>query len=64
MSRRKSVSWGASPQAPKDILVLDRERVRELRQLCHPDRHSDSPLSLRTTQWLADVSKELDRRNG
>lgn len=58
MSTRRQV-WGVAPTNP---LLLTKDRVRELRQLCHPDRHADSPLSVKVSTWLQDVSKELDKR--
>jgi hypothetical protein len=55
--RHSKVSWGTTIVDP---LRLTPEKVRELRQLCHPDRHGGSPLSVRVSQWLTDVSKALD----
>lgn len=49
--------WGATPVDP---LRLTTERVRQLRQLCHPDKHAGSALSLEVTRWLNECSKELD----
>lgn len=57
MSQR--VVWGAPVTNP---LLLTKERVRELRQLCHPDRHDNSKLSVRVMVWLDQASKELDKR--
>lgn len=31
---------------------LDRARIRQLLQLCHPDRHDQSPLAGEVTTWL------------
>lgn len=56
MRHRKQV-WGV---AAADPLRLTKDRVRELRQLCHPDKHSGSPLSQKVTLWLNDVGKVLD----
>ena len=50
--------WGATPTDP---LRLTPDRVRELRQLCHPDRHAGSALAQRVSLWLNECSKELDR---
>ena len=36
---------------------LDKARVRQLLQLCHPDRHGGSDLAQRVTQWLNDVKR-------
>jgi hypothetical protein len=33
--------------------------LRELLQLCHPDRHNGSPLAARVTQWLLRARREL-----
>jgi hypothetical protein len=60
MRRQKTAVWGA---AATDPLKLTKERVRELRQLCHPDKHSGSPLSQRMTLWLNEVSKVLDSQS-
>lgn len=57
--RFKKTVWG---QAPVDPLLLTKERIRQLRQLCHPDRHGGSDLSRSVTNWLNDCSKELDKR--
>lgn len=35
------------------------DRLRALMQLCHPDRHNNSPLATDTTAWLLRVRKEL-----
>ena len=43
---------------------IDWEFLCELRQLCHPDRHNSSPLSLRVSQRLNEIGKELDRPKG
>lgn len=32
--------------------ALPLSRVRQLIQLCHPDRHGGSPTSVEVTQWL------------
>jgi hypothetical protein len=56
MRHRKQV-WGLPRHDP---LRLTKERVRELRQLCHPDKHSGSPLSQKVTLWLNEIGKVLD----
>lgn len=61
MSRQKSVAWGASPHDP---LRLTYAKVRELKQLCHPDKHNNSQLSQHVFQWLNEASKELDNQIG
>jgi hypothetical protein len=40
--------------APGAALDLDADRVRELLQLCHPDKHHGSALANKATRWLLD----------
>ena len=49
---------------PAKLNEIDPEFLRELRQLCHPDRHNSSPLSLKVSQRLNEIGKELDRLEG
>lgn len=46
----------------QDVTRLTEERLKQLKQLCHPDRHGQSSLSVTVFQWLNEASKELDRR--
>lgn len=39
--------------------LLDREKLRALTQLCHPDKHDGSPLAERVTAWLNDLKRSL-----
>jgi hypothetical protein len=39
-----------------------RDRLRGLLSLCHPDRHSGSPLATATTQWLLSVRERIAAR--
>lgn len=57
--RHKSMVWGAPAVDP---LRIDAERLRQLRQLCHPDKHAGSELSRKAWDWLETVRKELDRQ--
>lgn len=57
--RHTSTIWGSAAVNP---LELNRERVRELTQLCHPDKHAGSALSMKVIQWLGECRKELDKR--
>lgn len=59
MRHRRQV-WGATPTNP---LLLNEDRVRQLQQLCHPDRHAGSVLSVKVSQWLVDCGKELDAKH-
>ena len=38
---------------------LDQHRIRQLLNLCHPDKHGNSPASNTVTQWLNGVLKEM-----
>jgi hypothetical protein len=49
---------GLAPAKPNEI---DRGFLRELRQLCHPDRHNSSPLALKVSQRLNEIGKGLDK---
>jgi hypothetical protein len=55
--RRRTVGAPA-PAKPTEI---DRQFLRQLLQLCHPDRHDSSHLSVMVFQRLQDVGKELDK---
>lgn len=57
---RTRIFVGTPPEV--DITKLDETKVRELLQLCHPDRHSNSPLSTRIFDWLMKVRQELDKK--
>lgn len=38
---------------------LDGNRLMDLIQLCHPDRHKGSALSTRITKWLLDLRDRM-----
>lgn len=38
---------------------LDAPRIRQLVQLCHPDKHNGSKTAMKITQWLLDVRREV-----
>lgn len=40
------------PPPPPSGSGLDKEMVRRLLQLCHPDKHNGSVASTKATQWL------------
>lgn len=64
--KRRTATWGAptTPAANSDILMtLTQQRLRQLLQLVHPDRHGGSELSKDVFQWLQKIrSKELDKQ--
>jgi hypothetical protein len=63
---RKTATWGrpsAAKQSGDILVVLTQQRLRQLLQLTHPDRHDDSTLSKEIFQWLQEIrSKELDKQ--
>ncbi len=36
---------------------IDAQRLRQLLQLCHPDKHGGSELAERVTQWLNEIKR-------
>jgi hypothetical protein len=60
---KRTSAWG-TPVAVVDVTKITPERLRQLTQLCHPDRHNNSPLSNAVFAWLQEVRKELDKRTG
>ncbi len=36
---------------------IDKTRLRELLQLCHPDKHAGSALAAKVTQWLNEIKR-------
>lgn len=41
------------------LVPLDKAHLRELLQLCHPDKHNGSDLAVRVTAWLLDLKREV-----
>lgn len=60
----KKVAWGTPVGAPTtlDGALITRERLRQLLQLCHPDKHGNSQTSQDVTCWLLEVRKRLDEK--
>lgn len=52
---RRAVEAFAAPEPPP----IDKTRLRELIQLAHPDKHGNSELAQRVTQWLLDLRKRV-----
>lgn len=46
---------------PHTASVLDAPRLRQLIQLCHPDRHGGSDAANDATKWLLEARKALKR---
>jgi hypothetical protein len=55
---RHRVMGAPAARKPTEI---DLPLLRQLFQLCHPDRHNGSPLSLKVFQRLQEIGKELDK---
>lgn len=47
-----AIALGEGPPPP-----FDKTRLRELLQLCHPDKHGGSELANKVTQWLAEIKR-------
>lgn len=47
----------AAPASPS----IDKDRLRALIRLCHPDLHDGSKLATETTAWLLSLRKEVER---
>lgn len=63
----RTTEWGGagSPSAPRleeVVLRVSRDRLRQLIQLCHPDKHGNSSTSEDVTRWLLEARKKLDGR--
>jgi len=57
----KKQTWGSSSIDP---VKIERELLLRLRQLCHPDKHGGSPLSIKVWHRLEEVRKALDNIPG
>ena len=55
--KRGSVSWGKAAEDPSAFTI---RRIRQLMQLCHPDKHNGSPLSSEVFMWLQECKMRLD----
>ena len=42
--------------------TIPNDMMKRLLQLCHPDKHSNSKLSVETTQWLLERRQENEKR--
>lgn len=47
-----AIALGEGPPPP-----FDKTRLRELLQLCHPDKHAGSALAAKVTQWLNEIKR-------
>ena len=62
--KRGTVTWGAKSLAVATIrtVELDDTRLRQLIQLCHPDKHNGSAMATEVFQWLQEIKrKALDK---
>src|SRR5688500_2858503 len=52
MLKMQILTDGMLSKAPAPAVAgLDQEKIRELITLCHPDKHANSPVATRLTQW-------------
>lgn len=51
----------AAPVPAVTATPIEPARVRQLIQLCHPDRHGGSPLAHDVTAWLLGLRREAAR---
>lgn len=58
----KKQVWGSAPAS--DPTKIDLDFLKRLRQLCHPDKHSNSELSQKVWARLEEVRKALDKSPG
>ena len=49
----------ATPPASTTAVPVDATRVRQLIQLCHPDKHNQSDLAVQVTQWLLQLKAQV-----
>jgi len=61
MSRVKMEAWGTATVPEDRVIIIPASKLRGLIQLCHPDRHSNSPLSTDMFSYLIQKRKELDK---
>lgn len=60
--KRGTEVWGKSSLIEATHTVaIDKARMRQLLQLCHPDKHNGSATSTAVFQWLMSLRKELDK---
>lgn len=59
--KRGTVIWDTKPAQGKgtNLVEITPERLKQLSQLCHPDRHDNSALSTAVFQWLREIGKPL-----
>jgi len=49
----------AEADVRREPIPFDQNRLRQLLQLCHPDKHGGSDLAQRVTQWLNEVKRRV-----
>jgi len=55
--KRKLAERPVPPPPPPSAGSLTQDSIRELITLCHPDKHSNSPLATKITQWLVSLRR-------
>jgi hypothetical protein len=62
--KRGTVTWGKAGLVTAAIrrIDVDEARLRQLIQLCHPDKHNGSATATEVFQWLQEIKrKALDK---
>lgn len=54
---QRGLEEGRQAAQPPQQIQFDRDRLRQLLQLCHPDKHGGSDLAQRVTQWLNQIKR-------
>lgn len=67
-AQRDGHAYREPPEEPRERTVyrdlpdFDLSMVRRMLQLCHPDKHDNSDVSVKVTQWLNDRLREMKGR--
>mgnify|MGYP000389071931 CR=1 FL=1 len=57
--KRSTTTWGTPVAKPNSRTVeISDFRLKQLLQLCHPDRNNGSAMSAEVFQWLQQIKKE------
>jgi len=64
INKAKRTSHATSSTADPLLGVELQRNMRALLSLCHPDRHNNSELSTRVTQWLLSVRRRIECEEG
>ena len=57
--RMETESAAPSPPTEQITLTLSATRLRQLSQLCHPDKHNNSKMATEVTAWLNELRRAI-----